>query len=87
MSEIQEPVELIAEGEVYALRSCGNGVTYILSSKEENSSAHVEGDDVAGFLEAYEATKSQYPDYDTDQVLAQLWDQGGYSWMAVPDEA
>lgn len=86
MSEMQEPPVMIAEGELYTLRSCDHGATYLLSSKEENSSAHLEGDDLTGFLAAYEEAKTQYPGYSTDQILAQLWDQGGYSWMAVPDE-
>ncbi len=86
MSEMKEPIVVIAEGEQFALRSLGNGAAYVLSCKEESASAHVQGDDVAGFLLEYESIKSQYPGYDTDQTLAQLWDQGGYSWMAVPDE-
>lgn len=86
MAEMQEPIVVIAEGAQFALRSCGNGAAYVLSCKEENTSAHVLGDDIAGFLQEYESIKSQYPGYDTDQTLAQLWDQGGYSWMAAPDE-
>ncbi len=86
MPKMQEPMVVIAEGELYALRSSGNGSAYVLSSKYENTSAHVQGDDVAEFLREYESIKGQYPGYDTDQTLAQLWDQGGYSWMAVPDE-
>ncbi|MBS1212808.1 MAG: uncharacterized protein H6R26_1425 [Proteobacteria bacterium] len=87
MSETQESVVVIAEGAQFALRSRENGAVYVLSCKEENTSAHVQGDDVQGFLKEYESIKAQYPSYDTDQALAQLWDQGGYSWMAEPDEA
>jgi predicted aspartyl protease len=35
----------------------------------------------------YEAIKVQYPTYEPDQMLAQLWDQGGYSWIVSPMEA
>lgn len=87
MPEMQEPIVVIAEGAQFALLSCGNDATYVLRSKADSTSAYVEGDDIAAFLRDYDAIKSQYPSYDTDQTLAQLWDQGGYSWMAVPDEA
>lgn len=86
MPEIQEATVVIAEGAQFALRSCNQGDTYVLSSKEDETSAHLQGDDLTAFLQEYETIKSQYPSYDADQVLAQLWDQGGYSWMAVPDE-
>jgi hypothetical protein len=76
---------VIAEGAQFALRACDDGSAYLLSCKEESTSAHVQGEEAIGFLEEYEKVKAQYPGYDTDQVLAQLWDQGGYSWMAVPD--
>ena len=87
MSAINDESSIaIAEGALFALLSCASGTAYILQCKEESLSYHVEGDDVPGFLKDYEAIKAQYPAYDADQTLAQLWDQGGYSWMAVPDE-
>jgi hypothetical protein len=85
MPEMPEPIDVIAEGELFSLVSCGNGTVYVLRSKEDKTSTSVEGEDIAAFLAEYENTKSAYPDYSTDQTLAQLWDQGGYSWMAVPD--
>ncbi|HYE37204.1 hypothetical protein [Methylocaldum sp.] len=85
MPELQEPVIVVAEGAQFALLSCGNGAAYVLRSKEDQASAYFEGDDVAAFLTEYDAVKAQYPSYNTDQMLAQLWDQGGYSWMAIPD--
>lgn len=87
MSEINESSVAVAEGTQFALLSSESGASYVLRCKEESLSYHVEGDDVPAFLKDYEAIKAQYPGYDSDQVLAQLWDQGGYSWMAVPDEA
>ncbi|MBP1148647.1 MULTISPECIES: hypothetical protein [Methylocaldum] len=86
MPDTQEPVIVVAEGEQYALLSSGNGATYILRSKEDRASTYIEGDDVAAFLTEFDTVKAQYPNYDTDRLLAQLWDQGGYSWMATPDE-
>ena len=29
--------------------------------------------------------KLQFPDWNPDQMLAQLWDQGGYGWLAAQD--
>lgn len=87
MPEMPQPVEVIAEGDLFSLLSCGNGVVYVLRSKQDKTSAFFEGEDSAAFLAEYESTKSAYPNYSADQTLAQLWDQGGYSWMAVPDEA
>lgn len=86
MPEAQESLNMIEEGTQFALRSGDNGALYVLSCKEENTSAHIQGDDLTAFKAEFDHVKSQYPGYDTDQILAQLWDQGGYSWMAVPDE-
>ena len=33
----------------------------------------------------YAGDQVQYPDWKPDQTLAQLWDQGGYSWLAAQD--
>ena len=64
----------------------GDGATYALRAKEESSAAYFEGEEGSAFLAEYQSVRSQYPDYTADQVLAQLWDQGGYSWMAIPDD-
>lgn len=85
MPELQEPIHVVAEGEQYSLLSGGDGTAYALRFKEEQSTAYFEGEEVAGFLAEYQSVQDQYPGYDTDQLLAQLWDQGGYSWMAIPD--
>lgn len=86
MRDLPEPIEVIAEGDQFSMLSCGNGSLYVLRSKEDKTSTHIEGDDVASFLQEYENIRTSYPDYSADQTLAQIWDQGGYSWMAVPDE-
>lgn len=86
MTVTQGSWNVIAEGAQFALRSIDDGAVYLFSCKEEGASARLEGDDLAAFLADYENVKAQYTGYDTDQVLAQLWDQGGYSWMASPDE-
>jgi hypothetical protein len=85
MSDLLEPV-VVAEGTEYALFSNAEESAFVLRHKAENSSAFLEGDELAAFLRDYQSVKDQYPGYDADQILAQLWDQGGYSWMAGPDE-
>lgn len=86
MPELQESSDIIADGIQYALLSNDNGKSYLLRYKEERQSCLIEGDEASSFIQEYESVKTQYPGYDTDQILAQLWDQGGYSWMAVSDE-
>lgn len=77
---------LIAEGEQFALSANESSTEFLLRNKEEASTAHLEGDDAEAFNQEFTTIKSQFPTYSTDQMLAQLWDQGGYSWMAVADE-
>jgi hypothetical protein len=84
MPELQKPI-IVAEGAQFALWSYDNGAAYVLRSKEDQASVRFEGDEATALLQDYETVKAQYPAYGTDQLLAQLWDQGGYSWMAVPD--
>lgn len=86
MPELSEPVAVVAEGAEFALLSYGEGATYALRAKEEHSAAYFEGEERDAFLAEYNSVKSQYPGYTADQVLAQLWDQGGYSWTAVHDD-
>lgn len=86
MRELPEPIETLAEGEKFSLLSCAGGTLYVLRSREDKTSTYVEGDDIEAFLQEYEGTKTSYPEYSDDQVLAQIWDQGGFSWMAVADE-
>ncbi|MFA5985573.1 MAG: hypothetical protein WC782_16260 [Methylococcaceae bacterium] len=83
---MSETYTLITEGKQFALSSSADGLAYRLFNKEDNSTAHLEGDDAAAFSSEYDSMKSQFTTYDADQLLAQLWDQGGYSWMATPNE-
>ena len=83
---IQTQLKLIAEGEEFELSVNDSSTEYLLRNKEETSTAHLEGDDAEAFSQEYKTIKTQFPDYSIDKMLAQLWDQGGYSWMAVGDE-
>jgi hypothetical protein len=76
---------VVAEGAEYELLSSDDGVAFVLRFKTDQLSAHLQGDDAIRFRADYEALKMQYPAWPADQTLAQLWDQGGYSWLAVQD--
>ncbi|MGA7657877.1 MAG: hypothetical protein WBV25_11660 [Methylocella sp.] len=76
---------VIAEGTEYELLSSGDGAAFVLRFKTDQLTAHLQGDDAIRFRADYEALKMQYPAWQADQMLAQLWDQGGYSWLAEQD--
>lgn len=84
MSEVRALV-MIAEGKDYELLASADKACFILRSKADSSTAHLQGEDAARFQADYEAVKRQFPESKPDQTLAQLWDQGGYSWLAVQD--
>jgi len=84
MSEAKEAVAA-CEGDEYALEVSADGAMYVLRFKEEHMTATIEGEDAERFRSDYDEIKSQYPEWSCDQVLAQLWDQGGYSWLAIQD--
>jgi hypothetical protein len=48
--------------------------------------AELRDDDATRFLQDYDELKTQFPDWNADQLLAQLWDQGGYGWLAQQEE-
>ncbi|HEY9214361.1 MAG TPA: hypothetical protein VIQ29_16110 [Ancylobacter sp.] len=78
---------LSLEGEEYQLLACEEAESLLLRFKTERRVAHLQGDDAARFRADYEAIQRQYPAWKPDQTLAQLWDQGGYSWLAVEEIA
>ena len=84
MSNEQEAL-VIAEGTEYELLSSDDGAAFVLRFKTDQLTAHLQGDDAIRFRADYEALKMQYPAWQADQMLAQLWDQGGYSWLAEQD--
>ncbi|HEY8334566.1 MAG TPA: hypothetical protein VIQ05_12305 [Tardiphaga sp.] len=84
MSEHQA-TELLAEGQHYELLSCDDGTSFVLRSKADYFVAHLRGEDATRFRADYEAIRLQYPMWKPDQTLAQLWDQGGYSWLAAQE--
>jgi hypothetical protein len=85
MNENRASVNLIAEGKDYELLASEDKTSFILRSKADFFAAHLQGEDATRFRADYEAIQLQYPNWKPDQTLAQLWDQGGYSWLAAQD--
>jgi hypothetical protein len=84
MSEGQA-VSMIAEGKEYELLGSEDGAAFVLRSKADFFVAHLQGEDATRFRADYEAIQQQFPAWKADQTLAQLWDQGGYSWLAAQE--
>ncbi len=85
MSHEQAPLTLVAQGVEYELLASEDGTTFALRFKTDQLIAHLQGDDATRFRTDYEAIRLQFPAWKPDQTLAQLWDQGGYSWLAAQD--
>ena len=83
MGDIPTPLTLIAEGSEYELLASEDKSAFLLRFKTDHLTAHLQGDDAARFRADYDAIKLQSPGWTADQMLAQLWDQGGYSWLAA----
>ncbi len=82
MSIAPSQLHMIAEGNEYGLLSTPDSSIFALRFKLENMTAHLEGEDAARFRQDYAILRQQFPGWKADQTLAQLWDQGGYSWLA-----
>lgn len=85
MSANQPVLPLVAEGVEYALRAAEDGAVFVLRCKTDGLAAHLAGEDAARFKADYDTIKQQFPSWQPDQMLAQLWDQGGYSWLATQE--
>ena len=85
MGDNQASVSLIAEGKDYELLATDDRACFVLRSKSDFYTAHLQGEDAARFRTDYDAIRQQVPDWQPDQTLAQLWDQGGYSWLAAQE--
>jgi hypothetical protein len=85
MSDKQAPLTLVEEGAEYELLGAEDRTAFVLRFKTDRLTAHLRGDDATRFLADYETIRLQFPAWKPDQALAQLWDQGGYSWLAAQD--
>ena len=79
----QPDMALLAEGDEYALFASGDKAVYRLSFKPDHLVARLQGEDATRFQSDHATIVAQYPSWTADQTLAQLWDQGGYSWLAT----
>jgi hypothetical protein len=85
MSKMRTPDSPICEGEDYELLAAEDSTSFVLRSKADHLAAYLRGEDATRFRADYDAIKMQYPAWKPDQTLAQLWDHGGYSWLAAQD--
>lgn len=83
MTDKQEPTELVEGGDEYELFSNADKTAYLLRNKVEGLSVPLEGEQLEDFFKEFEKVKKGYPNFGPDQRLAQIWDQGGYSWLAA----
>lgn len=86
MNEQHMPSTMVAQGTEYELLVSDDGAAYILRFKPDQLAARLEGEDAMRFRTDYDTITRQYPNWAPDQTLAQLWDQGGYSWLASQEE-
>ncbi len=73
----------LADGVEYALSASDDRRVYWLSFKPDCLVARLGGEDAARFQTDHAAIVAQFPHWTVDQTLAQLWDQGGYGWLAT----
>lgn len=85
MSDNPTSVSLLAEGREYELSANADRTSFILRCKTDFYTAHLHDEDATRFDADYRAIRRQYPNWKPDQTLAQLWDQGGYSWLATQE--
>lgn len=78
-------LSVLAEGKEFALLGSEDGRHFVLRSKPDHYAAHLDGEDAVRFKSDYETIRIQFPAWEADQTLAQLWDQGGYSWLAAQE--
>lgn len=85
MSDCEQGYRSIEEGEEYALSSSEDQTSFLLHYKSDGLTAKIHGEEASRFRQDYEQLKVTFPNWTADQRLAQLWDQGGYSWLAEQD--
>jgi hypothetical protein len=86
MSDLMGDYSLLEDGAEYALSIAKDQASFVLRNKSDSMVAKINGDDATRFRQDYDELKSRYPEWKSDQVLAQLWDQGGYGWLAQQEE-
>ncbi|MFY9655311.1 MAG: hypothetical protein WAK01_01800 [Methylocystis sp.] len=80
MTESDQAFTLLEDGDEFALSAGAGG--FRLRNKSEGTCAELQDEDAERFRADYEELRTRSPEWGPDQVLAQLWDQGGYGWLA-----
>ncbi len=86
LTELKESMTFIEGGDEYELLASDDKLTYMLIFKTESQTAILQGEQLAAFHAEFDLVRRQYQSYTPDQRLAQIWDQGGYSWLAAEQE-
>ncbi|MGA8172668.1 MAG: hypothetical protein WB816_17795 [Methylocystis sp.] len=76
----------LESGAEFDLSATQDLMSFSLRNKAEGMIAKLLGDDAARFRQDYDEMKINFPAWDADKLLAQLWDQGGYGWLAQQEE-
>jgi hypothetical protein len=76
----------LESGEEFTLSAVQDRTRFTLHNKADGMIAELRDDDAVRFRQDYDELKVQYPDWNADKLLAQLWDQGGYGWLAQQEE-
>jgi len=86
MTDCKESMNFIEGGDEYELHATEDKTAYMLVCKIEDQTAILQGEQLAAFLAEFDLVRRQYTSYTPDQRLAQIWDQGGYSWIAAEQQ-
>ncbi len=81
------PVSVVSRGDRFELLASDDRRCFELRSRSDYFEAELQGDDALRFEADYECVQQQFPGWQPDQTLGQLWDKGGYSWLAAQDAA
>jgi len=83
--ESETAIRVLSDGGRFELRASGDRSAFVLRSKADFFVAHLLGEDASRFETDYRAVRQQHPAWNTDKVLARLWDDGGYMWFAAQE--
>lgn len=86
MNELEPNYRLIEDGAEYALSVAKDEASFTLRNKPDGTVVNLSGEDASRFRQDYDELKGRYPEWKSDQLLAQLWDQGGYGWLAQQED-
>jgi hypothetical protein len=86
VSDQEQDHREIEDGKEYSLFTSADRASFLLRDKANGLTANLRGEDASRFRQDYDEIKGRFPNWSADQLLAQLWDQGGYSWLAEQKE-